>query len=142
MADLEQDLEVCDSGRQPQDLLPAGGRRHACQGAQQAIDVAAHCAHEAPAGLATWYKPAGADESTTIGTRAVFTPRRSPAMASRRGASVRSRVVLATGWGAAIDSAEARAKGVDAVIAKPYRPVDLEAVLARLTQPVDQRDAA
>jgi PAS domain S-box-containing protein len=51
-------------------------------------------------------------------------------------------VVLATGWGAAIDSSEARAKGVDAVIAKPYRPADLEALLARLTQPVEQRDAA
>jgi CheY-like chemotaxis protein len=51
-------------------------------------------------------------------------------------------VVLATGWGAAIDSSEARAKGVDAVIAKPYRPADLEALLARLTQPVERRDAA
>jgi signal transduction histidine kinase/ActR/RegA family two-component response regulator len=44
-------------------------------------------------------------------------------------------VVLATGWGAAIDSAEARAKGVDAVIAKPYRPAELEALLAGVTQP-------
>jgi len=51
-------------------------------------------------------------------------------------------VVLATGWGAAIDAAEARAKGVDAVIAKPYRPADLEGLLARLTQPIAQRDAA
>jgi two-component system response regulator FlrC len=51
-------------------------------------------------------------------------------------------VVLATGWGAAIDSAEARTKGVDAVIAKPYRPADLESLLARVTQPVPKRDAA
>jgi signal transduction histidine kinase/ActR/RegA family two-component response regulator len=51
-------------------------------------------------------------------------------------------VVLATGWGAAIDSSEARARGVDAVIAKPYRPADLEALLARLTQSVPRRDAA
>jgi diguanylate cyclase (GGDEF)-like protein/PAS domain S-box-containing protein len=40
------------------------------------------------------------------------------------------RVVLATGWGAAIDPAEARAKGVDGVIAKPYRPAELERLLA------------
>jgi len=51
-------------------------------------------------------------------------------------------VVLATGWGAAIDSSEARAKGVDAVIAKPYRPADLESLLARLTEPLPRRDAA
>jgi len=51
-------------------------------------------------------------------------------------------VVLATGWGAAIDATEARAKGVDAVIAKPYRPADLEGLLARLTQPRARRDAA
>jgi CheY-like chemotaxis protein len=35
-------------------------------------------------------------------------------------------IVLATGWGAAIGQADARTKGVDAVIAKPYRPPDLE----------------
>ena len=35
------------------------------------------------------------------------------------------RVLLATGWGAAIDPAEARARGVEAVLAKPYHPVDL-----------------
>jgi CheY-like chemotaxis protein len=40
------------------------------------------------------------------------------------------RFLLATGWGAAIDPAEARAKGVEAVLAKPYRPVDLEHALA------------
>ena len=33
--------------------------------------------------------------------------------------------VLVTGWGAAIDLAEARARGVDRVIAKPYRIADL-----------------
>ena len=52
------------------------------------------------------------------------------------------RVVLATGWGAAIDSSEARTKGVDAVIAKPYRPADLESLLARLTQPLERPNAA
>jgi CheY-like chemotaxis protein len=51
-------------------------------------------------------------------------------------------VVLATGWGAAIDASEARAKGVDAVIAKPYRPADLESLLARLSQPVARHNAA
>ena len=35
------------------------------------------------------------------------------------------RFLLATGWGAAIDPGEARAKGVEAVLAKPYRPLDL-----------------
>ncbi len=51
-------------------------------------------------------------------------------------------IVLATGWGAAIDQTEARIKGVDAVIAKPYRPADLEHLLARLTQQPSQLDAA
>jgi PAS domain S-box-containing protein len=36
--------------------------------------------------------------------------------------------VLVTGWGAAIDTAEARARGVDRVIAKPYRISDLRQV--------------
>jgi CheY-like chemotaxis protein len=35
------------------------------------------------------------------------------------------RFALATGWGAQIDSAEARAGGVEAVIPKPYRLADL-----------------
>jgi PAS domain S-box-containing protein len=38
--------------------------------------------------------------------------------------------VLATGWGASIDAAEARVRGVDAVLAKPYLPSDLEPILA------------
>jgi CheY-like chemotaxis protein len=41
------------------------------------------------------------------------------------------RFLLATGWGAAIDPAEARAKGVEAVLAKPYHPVDLLQALAK-----------
>jgi len=41
-----------------------------------------------------------------------------------------TRFVLATGWGAAIDAAEARVRGVDAVLAKPYLPSDLEPILA------------
>jgi CheY-like chemotaxis protein len=40
------------------------------------------------------------------------------------------RFLLATGWGAAIDPIEAREKGVEAILAKPYRPVDLEQALA------------
>jgi len=39
------------------------------------------------------------------------------------------RLVLATGWGAAIDPAEARAKGVHAVLAKPFSASDLENVI-------------
>jgi PAS domain S-box-containing protein len=42
-------------------------------------------------------------------------------------------VVLATGWGATIDPAEAQAKGIFAVLAKPYLAVDLKNILARLT---------
>src|SRR5207302_8483989 len=41
-------------------------------------------------------------------------------------------VVLATGWGAAIDASEARAKGVDAVITKQYRPPDASSSRVRL----------
>jgi two-component system NtrC family sensor kinase len=40
------------------------------------------------------------------------------------------RFLLATGWGAAIDPAEARARGVEAVLAKPYHPDELHAALA------------
>jgi CheY-like chemotaxis protein len=39
-------------------------------------------------------------------------------------------VVLATGWGAAIDQEEAEAHGVRAVLAKPYRLADLQRVVA------------
>jgi len=39
------------------------------------------------------------------------------------------RVVLATGWGGAIDPAEASAHGVEAVISKPYRYAALERLL-------------
>jgi CheY-like chemotaxis protein len=41
------------------------------------------------------------------------------------------RFMLATGWGAAIDPTEARARGVEAVLSKPYHPVDLLQALAR-----------
>ena len=40
------------------------------------------------------------------------------------------RFLLATGWGAAIDPAEARAKGVETVLAKPYHSADLLRALA------------
>lgn len=49
---------------------------------------------------------------------------------NRRWSSVR--FLLATGWGAAIDPAEARARGVEAVLAKPYHPADLLRALARI----------
>jgi CheY-like chemotaxis protein len=42
----------------------------------------------------------------------------------------RVRFILATGWGAAIDPSEARARGVEAVLAKPYLPVDLQQAVA------------
>jgi two-component system response regulator FlrC len=41
------------------------------------------------------------------------------------------RFLLATGWGAAIDPTDARARGVEAVLAKPYHPADLLQALAR-----------
>ena len=40
------------------------------------------------------------------------------------------RFLLATGWGAAMDPVEARARGVEAVLSKPYRPIDLLQALA------------
>ena len=43
----------------------------------------------------------------------------------------RVRFLLATGWGAAIDPNEAQAKGVEAVLAKPYQLADLLRMLAR-----------
>jgi CheY-like chemotaxis protein len=43
------------------------------------------------------------------------------------------RFILATGWGAAIDPTEARARGVESVLAKPYLPVDLQQAVAGLT---------
>ena len=39
-----------------------------------------------------------------------------------------TRIVLVTGWGAAIDPSEAHERGVDEVIAKPYRIADLRQV--------------
>jgi CheY-like chemotaxis protein len=41
------------------------------------------------------------------------------------------RFLLATGWGAAIGPGEARARGVEAVLAKPYHPTELLQALAR-----------
>ncbi len=52
------------------------------------------------------------------------------------------RVVFATGWGAQIDPFEARIKGVDAVLAKPYRPEELKHVLAQPAPNVSLPDAA
>jgi PAS domain S-box-containing protein len=45
----------------------------------------------------------------------------------------KTRFVLVTGWGAAIDLREARQRGVDAVLAKPYRSADLQEVVAQVT---------
>jgi CheY-like chemotaxis protein len=43
-----------------------------------------------------------------------------------------TRFILSTGWGADIDSAHARARGVDAVIAKPYRGAELRHLVAHV----------
>ena len=44
------------------------------------------------------------------------------------------RFLLATGWGAALDPGEARSRGVDAVLAKPYQTVELLRALSRVNQ--------
>ena len=44
------------------------------------------------------------------------------------------RFILATGWGAAIELSDARARGVQAVLAKPYLPAALNAALAEPDQ--------
>ena len=44
------------------------------------------------------------------------------------------RFLLATGWGAALDPGEARSRGVDAVLAKPYQTVELLRALAKVNQ--------
>jgi PAS domain S-box-containing protein len=46
------------------------------------------------------------------------------------------RLILATGWGAQVDDAEARARGVEAVIAKPFRPSELRQAVAGATRPL------
>jgi CheY-like chemotaxis protein len=51
-------------------------------------------------------------------------------------------VVLATGWGAGIDEADARMRGIYAVLAKPYRMADIRAVLAQVTRRADEFKAA
>lgn len=42
------------------------------------------------------------------------------------------RLVLATGWGAEIDQNDARSRGVDAVVSKPFRIADLQRVVAAI----------
>jgi CheY-like chemotaxis protein len=44
-------------------------------------------------------------------------------------------VLLITGWGEQIDPAEARAKGVDAVLAKPFTRIDLAMLIVELIAP-------
>jgi CheY-like chemotaxis protein len=51
-------------------------------------------------------------------------------------------IVLATGWGAAISDAEARARGVDAVLAKPYLPADLRRTLEACARATPRSRAA
>jgi PAS domain S-box-containing protein len=51
-------------------------------------------------------------------------------------------VVLATGWGAVIDPADACAKGIYAVLAKPYQPADLQDILAQLQHHDPAKQAA
>lgn len=46
-------------------------------------------------------------------------------------------VALVTGWGDRIDPEEARAKGVDFIVAKPFNPEDLTAVLTKALTPGD-----
>jgi CheY-like chemotaxis protein len=43
-------------------------------------------------------------------------------------------VILATGWGASIDSDVARGRGIVAILSKPYRQADVEQVLARVPE--------
>ncbi|HEY3061704.1 MAG TPA: PAS domain S-box protein [Chloroflexota bacterium] len=50
--------------------------------------------------------------------------------AAARGSWPHLRIVLATGWGAIIDAEEAHARGVDAVLAKPYVPDELRRAIA------------
>jgi signal transduction histidine kinase/CheY-like chemotaxis protein len=52
------------------------------------------------------------------------------------------RFVLATGWGAAIDPAEAHARGVDAVLAKPYRAEDLKQLIGQPRSSAAAQEAA
>ena len=51
-------------------------------------------------------------------------------------------VVLATGWGAAIDPAEAASRGVEAVVAKPYTADHLRDLVANIAERIEARDAA
>ena len=48
----------------------------------------------------------------------------------------RVRVALATGWGAGIDEADARARGIQAVVAKPYTAETLRAVVGRIANEI------
>ena len=52
------------------------------------------------------------------------------------------RVILATGWGAGIDPAEARSRGVEAVIAKPYAAERLRQAVAAVAREVADPDRA
>jgi hypothetical protein len=52
------------------------------------------------------------------------------------------RVILATGWGAGIDPAEARSRGVEAVIAKPYAAESLRRTVAAVAHDIAEHDRA
>ena len=47
-----------------------------------------------------------------------------------------TRFVLVTGWGAALELADARPRGVDAIVAKPYHPGELIAAVRAVVTPV------
>lgn len=49
--------------------------------------------------------------------------------------SPRTAVALVTGWAAEVDDLDLRARGVDAVLAKPYRGVEVRALVERLIRP-------
>jgi ATP-dependent Lon protease len=50
-----------------------------------------------------------------------------------------TRFVLVTGWGAAISPREARDRGVDQVLAKPYRIAELRQIADRVAAGLDSR---
>ena len=51
-------------------------------------------------------------------------------------------IVLATGWGATIDPADARMHGIHAVLCKPYRLKGLQDVLSELPERGPHHQAA
>ena len=46
-------------------------------------------------------------------------------------------VALVTGWGSQLDEADATAHGVTAILGKPFKLKEIQALVQRLTQPTD-----